>query len=461
MADDGKELKIHVVTTADTAGLTKTEEEFAAVEARLTGVYQGARDVRQAFGEFDRILPGLGSSMMAVFTGPLGWFAAAADGIFLLTEQMRHLSDATERAAAAQAKLNAKVYDEIADAQEKVAENNQVYADFLDKLKEKTDALREAEELRNTVLEAQAQGEAKILDAEEQMELAGAKGNSAKEEQIRQKYETLRAQIELAAAAQKTAEDKQNVANAQSAVDEARKKADAAVLATNAGKLFITQNGDAIAKDEAKRDELMLQAAALQEQIKHDQVASSSNEPSMGPGGALTTAGVARERLAVDKASLQTIQHQLQLVTDWQAKQKQLEDNQAERQSKLQQATTDLNSAQQKLLQDSAKQTIQQQTDAIVSMIKTTGITPEMAGGAFASDKNYYSGQPSTQAQMQALSQMKAMLEQHGLAWQQVLELMLKFAAQGKTVTDVLPAIASQINRQQQQLASVQTTGIR
>ena len=129
MADSDKEYRINITTTADNAGSMSAIEEFEKIQQRLSGVYQGTRDVRQIWMEMDRIIPGTGQALEAAMTGPLGiivGLGAALDftvtALKKFNEEMDKILDEDLTGPLDQANAIAQAWTGIADAAAKAVE---------------------------------------------------------------------------------------------------------------------------------------------------------------------------------------------------------------------------------------------------------------------------------------------------------------------------------------------------
>jgi hypothetical protein len=108
---------------ADKSGSESFLSEFENIRQRMEGTYQGVRDVRSIFMELDRILPGSGQLLEAVFTGPLGLIVAAGYGldqlVTVLTKVEEHFQAILSKDLTGpinQAAALAELYNGVADA---------------------------------------------------------------------------------------------------------------------------------------------------------------------------------------------------------------------------------------------------------------------------------------------------------------------------------------------------------
>lgn len=198
MADDSRKFEIKIVTTSDPQGAQQAAQGLHDIGNATAKTAESAEELnkktaetRRLFGELDRISPGLGESLKALFDPEAIGMIASIVVLQQLFERARDLKQQYEE-------VRKEIYGmgiALRDAQED-AESffNKVIAGQ-EKAKDATDKINEAYEHRKTILDALAQGESKILDALEKQELAQANGDKDKEAEIKSRYE--RAGVEV------------------------------------------------------------------------------------------------------------------------------------------------------------------------------------------------------------------------------------------------------------------------
>ena len=307
------EFKIKITTSADTSGARQTAADLNKLSQETESGGQAAvssgishRALHLIFKQVGEASRGLEVGLMAVSGIMMGSLTfgiyAASTAIKLLIGHFEKQKELALEAAKATVQFWTDVLQGNADAR-KAAED---YAEALQKIMSNVDALKQKETEEEGVLKRIAEQRLKILDAELQAELAGAKGDKEEEARINARYSRRKSDLELQNEQDEINLNKQHFA--EQAAD-ALKKERAAEAAEKAKEAGAPGRSEAVAA-EARLPNLTaelakLQAArmnptelaALKEEVTRR--AGESNYAANPAGGvSITAAGAARARLS-------------------------------------------------------------------------------------------------------------------------------------------------------------------
>lgn len=251
-------LKVRAATQDAGRDLGNMGEDLGLAEKRFEGVSGQSRETYRIFSELDRVAPGLGEALRAVFVGPLAGVGALIFVLDLLVEKFEKIQEAAAKANLEIAKEQQAVWDDQLAGAQRMADLLATQADQWERI---NDAKRDSNNLerdRNELLQAQFEAQQKILKAQETAELAAAGDDEVKKAQIRQRYEDTRSQDELNEEAKKVAaakNDADRAAFTNSQDQDALTKAQAAARAAED-----PNSPDAVAADRAKANQAYLNA---------------------------------------------------------------------------------------------------------------------------------------------------------------------------------------------------------
>ena len=200
MAD--RKFQIEVSTSFNPAGSQQANDslnnigkstEKAGEKAKEFNVH--GREMRRLFGEIDRISPGLGESLKALFEPEVAGVIAVVVGLELLAKayenHKKHLEEIQAEAAA--------VWVAQRDAMSDATKSAEDYAASLRKV---NDASKDTEaNLKSTltILQAQIDARKKTIDLIEQEQLANAQGDKDREQAIKRRFDDIKREYDLTA----------------------------------------------------------------------------------------------------------------------------------------------------------------------------------------------------------------------------------------------------------------------
>lgn len=191
--------QIQLTTTADTSGVTKTRDALDDLEKKTRKSGEEAREsehhiegLHEVIRKISEISPEAGEALRSAFA--VNPITAAAFALFAIVEVLKKVK---EQANETQLSIIA-----MGVASEKAAEDAaKAHDDFIQKLHSAKDALGEissAYDHQKAVLDAQVESRKTIIDLMEKEEIAAAKGDKSKEEEIRTRYDSARLDYEVA-----------------------------------------------------------------------------------------------------------------------------------------------------------------------------------------------------------------------------------------------------------------------
>ncbi|HTR41508.1 MAG TPA: hypothetical protein VMH87_07820 [Pseudomonadales bacterium] len=243
MADNDKELKIHIATTADTAKVQEFNNELGRVKAKAEDESEAALksaasatessgahwELRRAFESLSQIMPGLGPLAGLVGEGFRDMAAGEAEATVAMDTLITTMGPVAIVILSIQAALTywdmfkekskeaaeefTKASKEIEDASQKALDAYNQLQDALSG-KDKSVTKQYQEELKNrqSIAEANSKSYEEVVGAQKQAELDRAGDNAAAKFEIEKKYAGILRQHQLDETAQKT-RDEQAVIN--------------------------------------------------------------------------------------------------------------------------------------------------------------------------------------------------------------------------------------------------------
>lgn len=459
MDESDKELKISIVTQAEGTGIEDTTEDLEKIRERLHGVYQESRDFRQLFFEIDRVLPGIGSEMLALVSGPFGAAAAAFSGLILLSrslkEEMKSMNEEAKKfldiagqpdAVDNMQKQAAAIAQSAADMQA-LADNASSYMDNIN-------SVATALEQQLKTLQAIERERAALESAQKALAIANIQAQEASGAMTPEQAAAARKEVEIQAL-QKQAQDKD-----RAQAEEIRDKTNALIAAQNQKAELDQKFADADAKrrrDQAHQDAVSLDPKkqleaihALQQQIQEMQriVENPTNAEELGRRAAI----VGGSQIERAQAQLARLEEQLRNFQQSQS---------PEAQAKLQ-ADKDAAAAAKKAADDNAKligDLTKQLADLKTAITATRPLQQQTTATQEATIL--------TDAVAGDFKTITDALKQHGPSARLTLEQVRDALADAAQTLQALAALGvdvknfqQQLNALKQQVASIKSSGI-
>jgi hypothetical protein len=472
MADADSSLDILIRTLAETVGAEKVQAALDQVKesADKSGeAHEEAskkvdkhelshRQLHKVMHAINELVPGLGTAMQFTFGVTAGVVAVLVLGIKQLAAWMERIQEHYKKAAEDAAESWREQQEGCSKAKEMAAD----YASELKHVGENTEALKQKEEQELAVLKAIEEARKKILEAQEQAEMAAAKGNPVAEAEVQARYKRKKSAEELAAEEDEIAQKEANLQRERAAQAAAKQRSDKAQHEAQAIQVPPDAVGEAKRWLERHKDDL----TKAQEEVQQDEAVREA----LGKAGLTPTVGygspqeVERHRAELKKAEAEQLAHK-KVIEDYDREKKNREDQASKATTEYGAATKTVTDREAEVARDKAVHDIHKQTAAAVTATETAselaqaGFKPgsklgQTLIGDIQAEEARAHGEAMTQAQAAGIHRLVASLQAAGHNQKQINDIIQTMMDLHKSHAEKLTALATALHQLRQNQAT-------
>jgi hypothetical protein len=448
---------------AATAAAAAEKEEAGAHAMNATAMRESMVIMRELqAGRLSRI-PGSISILASQFSALTPAMTAGLFGVssaaFVLWGWLDKIIEDTQKLRQEVAEIDVKVWEDQASGARDGALYLEKYRGEIEQIEAKQNAWRAATDEENASLSEQRSQIDAIIQAEEQRDLARAKGDPAQQEAIRLKYEALRREAEIQEQILKLESDRDALAQARANREQAKAESDAAAVAVAQAKANVPdavnlakeQKGMLQSNLDSAANALLFATGSKSLTDAFAVLAAWKADPTASPGGSprkyLADAEAAAAGL---KAAEDAVTKNDEVATLWDDRLQALNVAATAAKQRFGEDAQDAATAQSRVEDDKRSLRSKQNTQAIVSGVDM-GIRPETIAAGADAERAFFDGGASgyTPGQAQDVNAMAEQLKGVTANYMTLLQAVSQMVQAHYSTQDIIAKIAQMAQRAQ------------